>query len=181
MASPGNASGGSPKSVGRKIGDTVKWSIVAIVGLGLFLVPGIERAWTEHRLATNGVAEATILGWDSSSGSYRFAYRYTVDGRHYGARDRAVPEGMAPDTYCADRHDHVQTQTRLRVGPGDTLPVAFDPDDPADASLVEPPGAAHYWYLAGLFVCAVGALAIWSTWRGPPAPPAGRDGRDGDG
>jgi len=181
MATPGNGSGAGGRSLGRKIGQTVKWSIVALVGLGLFLVPGIERAWKEHRLATNGVAEATILGGDATSGSYRFAYRYTVDGRHYCARDRAVPEGTDPDIYCADRYAHVQTRTRLRVGPGDTLPVVFDPDDPADASLVEPPGAAHYWYLAGLFLLAVSALAIRSAWRGPFGTPAGGTGRDGDG
>ena len=180
MATPDNASGAGGRSLGRKIVQTVKWSIVALVGLGLFLVPGIERAWKEHRLATNGVAEATILGGDATSGSYRFAYRYTVDGRHYCARDLAVPEGRDPDFYCADHYDHVQTQTRLRVDPGDTLPVVFDPDDPADASLVEPPGAAHYWYLAGLFLLAVGALAIWSTWRGPFGTPAGGTGRDRD-
>lgn len=151
-------------------------AILALIGVGLFFVPeGLDRLFLRPPGPGEGVTEAEVLkvresrsssGTSGHSDGMTFLYR--VDGKVYCSGGRAVGahEGD-PSEACADEWVRVNRATVDAYAPGDAIPVRYELDRPTRAAPLQVPHRRLPWWLAGLFLIALGALLTWVAFRGP--------------
>jgi hypothetical protein len=151
------------------------------IALGLFLwwlgIRGVLLARKQGNWAqTQGVIRTSSVkthdvpilgqvhtaGW-SGSGAPRVTYEYSVDGRSYTGSNVGVPPARTRLRFGQRRNDAMDWNLSL-YQEGSTLPVHYDPANPADAVLHKAQGAG-----CGLIVVLiVGTFFIlfgWVVWR----------------
>jgi hypothetical protein len=151
-------------------------AILALVGVGLFFVPeGLDRIFLRPPGPGEAVTEAKVLkeresrsGSGTSSRSDGVTYFYRVDGTAYcsGGRVVGAREGD-PATACADAWVRVNRATVDAYEPGDAIPVRYELARPGNAAPLQAPHRRMPWWLAGLFLIALGALLTRVAFRGP--------------
>lgn len=138
---------------------TLVWSLVLLVvgGKGLFWVVGdtrlilesaqwvpgtaiVSRAWIETSRARRGIRGS----------SPRVEYRYSVEGRPYVGSRLEIPARRYSSKWEA-------REKLAGLRPGATIPILYDPTDPAKSVIVEP--TMNWFFTLGLGGLSVALLA----------------------